>query len=334
MEKSTEPLNVDLLIVGRGVGGSFLATYALRAGLSVLVIDDGNPSSPTRVAAGLINPVTGKRYVETWMASTLLPFAVAAYGSLIRETSLVHFFPSPSARLDFFERQSPYLTASGEDWSGYFGVPFGSGVIRPCYIADLRTLMAAPLPVRTEFFEEKGLSLLPSGVRYRDITAAHVIFCGVPCKWFDILPFSPSKGEALLLEIPDLPSGTVFKHGLSLVPVGDQVFWAGSSYEWNYTDALPTAAFRERSVRALTEWLRVPFKVVDHVAAVRATTVERKPFVGLHPCFPAMGILGGLGTKGSSLAPYFAHELVEHLVHGAPITPAADVTRFRRLLGG
>jgi len=334
MEKSAEPLNVDLLIVGRGVGGSFLATYALRAGLSVLVIDDAQPSSASRVAAGLINPVTGKRYVETWMASRLLPFAVSAYGPLIRETSTVHFFPSPSARLEFLERKSPYLSASGEDWSGFFNIPFGSGVIRPCYIADLRAFLAAPLPVRNEFFEERDLVLLPAGVRYRDVSATYVIFCGVSCKWFDILPFSPSKGEALILEIPELAHGLVFKSGLSLVPLPGGLFWAGSSYEWNFTDALPTVAFRERSVRALTDWLRVPFKVVDHVAAVRPTTVEQKPFVGLHPRFPAIGILGGLGTKGSSLAPYFAHELVEHLVHGSPITGGADVGRFRRLLGG
>jgi hypothetical protein len=39
-----------------------------------------------------------------------------------------------------------------------------------------------------------------------------------------------------------------------------------------------------------------------------------------------------MGTKGCSLAPYFAHELVEHLVHGKPINPLADVQRFKNIL--
>ena len=46
-----------------------------KAGLSFLVIDDGDPSASSRVAAGMINPVTGRRIVKTWMIDTLLPFA-------------------------------------------------------------------------------------------------------------------------------------------------------------------------------------------------------------------------------------------------------------------
>jgi glycine/D-amino acid oxidase-like deaminating enzyme len=47
---------------------------------------------------------------------------------------------------------------------------------------------------------------------------------------------------------------------------------------------------------------------------------------------PQLGILNGTGTKGVTLAPYFARQLADHIVHGAPILPQADVARFRRLL--
>jgi hypothetical protein len=39
-----------------------------------------------------------------------------------------------------------------------------------------------------------------------------------------------------------------------------------------------------------------------------------------------------MGTKGYSLAPYFANQLVNHLCFGEKITPEADVSRFRKIL--
>jgi hypothetical protein len=52
----------------------------------------------------------------------------------------------------------------------------------------------------------------------------------------------------------------------------------------------------------------------------------------LHPQFPSLGILNGMGTKGSSLAPFFANQLAQHLVHGFPIMEEADVKRFSKIL--
>jgi glycine/D-amino acid oxidase-like deaminating enzyme len=128
-------------------------------------------------------------------------------------------------------------------------------------------------------------------------------------------------------------SGTVFKKGMSLVPWKEGLFWVGSSYEWSFADAGPTTAFRERTEAILREWLRVPFRVVEHIAAVRPATLERRPFVGFHPLYPAVGILNGMGTKGCSLAPYFARQLVQRMVSGVGIRADADILRFRKVLG-
>jgi glycine/D-amino acid oxidase-like deaminating enzyme len=45
-----------------------------------------------------------------------------------------------------------------------------------------------------------------------------------------------------------------------------------------------------------------------------------------------VGILNGMGTKGCSLAPYFAHQLVEFITKGNPIRPDADIRRFSGIL--
>ena len=42
-----------------------------------------------------------------------------------------------------------------------------------------------------------------------------------------------------------------------------------------------------------------------------------------------MFIFNGLGTKGSSLAPYFANHFVEHLVHQKPLMKEVNIERYK-----
>ena len=82
----------------------------------------------------------------------------------------------------------------------------------------------------------------------------------------------------------------------------------------------------------LNQWLQLPYDIVDHIASERPANRERKPFVGLHPIKKNIGIFNGMGTKGCSLAPYYAAELTNHLIHQTPINPLADVQRFKNIL--
>jgi glycine/D-amino acid oxidase-like deaminating enzyme len=156
-----------------------------------------------------------------------------------------------------------------------------------------------------------------------------------PGGYFSRLPFAPNKGEALIIEAPGLEgSGFVFKRGINLVPWAAGLYWVGSSYEWSFNDPGPTAAFRERTEAILRDWLRVPFLTVEHIASVRPATLERRPFVGLHPKYPVVGVLNGMGTKGCSLAPWFARQMAGLLGNGEAVMGEADVQRFKRILGG
>src|SRR5436189_5620437 len=105
-------MKTDYLIIGQGISGSFLCHELEKAGLSFLVIDEYRPYSASRIASGIINPVTGRRIVKTWMIDELLPFAWEAYKTLgnflavecISKTSSLDFFPSPQMRLAFLAR--------------------------------------------------------------------------------------------------------------------------------------------------------------------------------------------------------------------------------------
>ena len=69
---------VECVVVGQGVCGTFLTWYLKKAGMSFIVIDNNDPASSSRVAAGVINPVTGRRIVKTWMINELMPFVQQA----------------------------------------------------------------------------------------------------------------------------------------------------------------------------------------------------------------------------------------------------------------
>ncbi len=65
----------EVLIVGQGLAGTWLSYWLYKAGISFKVIDQPNPDGASFRAAGLINPVTGRRMVTTWMIDELMPFA-------------------------------------------------------------------------------------------------------------------------------------------------------------------------------------------------------------------------------------------------------------------
>ncbi|MBS1659698.1 MAG: FAD-dependent oxidoreductase, partial [Bacteroidetes bacterium] len=263
---------------------------------------------------------------------------------------VVDFFPTAQMRLAFLKRLEEedgglYLRLPEDErvWGDSFHYELGYGEITPCYLVDMPGLLEAARKrwrekgvLWEERFGREELEVGDEGVKYREVRAGKVVFCdGVESfesPYFSRLPFAPNKGEALIIEVDGLGERAVFKKGMSLAPWREGLYWVGSSYEWEFTEAGPTEGFRERTEAVLREWLKLPFKVVEHLASVRPATLERRPFVGFHPLYPAVGILNGMGTKGCSLAPYFARQLVENVRIGAPILPTADVRRFTRIL--
>src|SRR5687768_9443239 len=72
-------MRADILIVGQGLAGTWLAWELERAGISFEVVDAGHGKAASSLAAGIINPITGRRFVKSWRIETLLPAAGVAY---------------------------------------------------------------------------------------------------------------------------------------------------------------------------------------------------------------------------------------------------------------
>jgi len=347
---------VDYLIIGQGISGTWLSYYLEKANKSFIVLDNDQHNSASRVAAGIINPVTGRRIVKTWMIDELLSFLIPAYEELgkkldikaIEKKSLIDFHPTPQMKIAFDERvkENADLLFQPEDqwqYQNIFTYDFGFGEVDPCYVVNLKEILPAwrkKLLLNNQLLEEdfeiSGLKQANAGINYKNIKAEKIFFCdgmhSSQIPFFKNLPFALNKGEALLIESPGIPSTHIFKKGMMLTSIQKDLFWLGSNYLWEFPDDQPTEQFRKQTELLLKTWLKVPFKIVDHIASVRPANIERRPFVGLHPTYKNIGILNGMGTKGCSLAPFFAKQLTAHLINGDQILPEADINRFSKIL--
>lgn len=350
-------MQYDYLIVGLGISGTMLSRKLLQAGKSVLIIDNGYPNTASRCAGGIINPITGMRMVRSWMADELFPTAVQEYaaieqelgGSYITPVTIIEFLQNKEQQQLYVAKlitETEYLQNVVDDtlWQQYFNYSLGVGCITGSYhlkvallLADWRQKMLSNNNLLIDSFDLNALTLSNDGVRYKNINAEKIIFCdGVMAAqnpWFQLLPWSKDKGEALIVEIQDLPPVELYKQGgLTIAPWQNGLFWVGAAHDWKYTSPHPSDAFKQQTIAHLNHWLKLPYKVVDHIAALRPANMDRKPFVGLHPLYKNVGILNGMGGKGFSMAPYFASQLANNLINATPILPHANVSRYKRIL--
>ena len=349
-------MQTEFLIIGQGISGTWLSYYLEKTNKSFIVIDNEQPNSASRIAAGIINPVTGRRIVKTWMIDELLSFLVPAYEELGKEVgikaidkkSLIDFHPTPQMKIAFDERvkeKADFLFQPKDQWQYQetFNYDLGFGEVDPCYVVNLKEILPAwrkkllsNNQLLEENFEIEELKHSNTGITYKNMKAEKIIFCdGINSSqnsFFINLPFALNKGEVLLIESADIPSTNIFKKGMMLTSIGSELYWIGSNYLWEFQDDQPTEQFRKQTELLLKTWLKIPFKIVDHKASVRPANIERRPFVGFHPTHKNIGILNGMGTKGCSLAPYFAKQLTDHLIYKKEILPEADIKRFSKIL--
>lgn len=351
-------MQVDYIVLGQGVSGTFLSYFLMQEGASVLVIDEAKPYTASRVASGVINPVTGRRVVKTWMIDDIMPFAVKAYTqisddlaieNIIKKVSILDFVPTVQM-LEAFQKRvdesADYIAFANnaEEIKQYFNFPFKIGEINTAYNVALWELLQSYrhyLDSKKNLLEERfnwdACEIHADKIVYKNIEAKKIICCdgveGLQNRHFSQLPFALNKGEALIVHIPGLSDRHIYKMGYTIVPLRQKdLFWVGSNYQWSYHDDKPTDLFRITLQNHLNHWLKIPYEIKDHIASVRPANVERRPFVGLHPAYDSIGILNGMGSKGCSLAPYFAYQLTHHLLYKKEIEILADVKRFQKIL--
>ena len=188
--------------------------------------------------------------------------------------------------------------------------------------------------VNKEIMDEDYDSLIiqENSVIYNNIEAKRIVFAeGFGLKqnpFFNDLPLKGTKGELLTIHAPALNIDFVLKSGVFLIPLGDQNFIVGATYEWTDKTNNPTEQGKEELVRKLDKILSCDYEIIDHMAGMRPTVVDRRPLVGQHPEHKALYVLNGLGTRGVMIAPYAAKNLFEHIEQQKVLDREMSIERF------
>ncbi|MBJ6110966.1 FAD-dependent oxidoreductase [Hymenobacter sp. BT523] len=348
----------DFLVVGHGIAGATLAYVLRQRGHRVRVYDPGQANSASNVAAGLMNPVAGKRFALSWRAAELLPFAGAFYRELEQRYGQVFFHEVPIFKLfNSVEEQNAVLARSADQpWDGFVAelttaephlpgvhAPFGGAWLRGGGHVAVRELLAALAAEGTregwlapEAFDWSQLTCDTAGATYAGrVRARHVVCCegaaAVRNPYFGWLPLTPNQGDVLDVECVGLSPAQVLNRGAYVVPLGGGQFRVGATYRWPPFADGPTAVGREELAARLSVITDLPFAVVGQRAGVRPAVRDRRPLLGPHPTVPALSFCGGYGSKGVMLAPRLAVLLADCLEGHAEIWPDASLQRYNAL---
>ena len=352
----------DILIVGQGLAGSMLAEALLQRGQNVLVIDKKNRGiTSSSIASGVINPITGMRFVKSWRIDDFLPVARKVYQNLEKKLSVPLWSDKTILRtIRLAEDENNWLLRAAYPENAYY---FGDlkKVILPHANADIIKLaeikngaqVNVPLLIKTYrhyLRREKRLIYCEADAEklqfFQDyavlngICARKIIFCeGERARFnpfFKHLPFTPDKGELIIAELPAWQFTDIVKDKFSIVPLAEKnknkpLFWIGATDSWTFNDAEPTPEKRDHIEKELKKMLPdfpEQYKPIKHLAAIRPTVKDRRPLIGFHPAHPRIGIFNGFGTKGASLAPYWAAHFADVLTKNILIDKAVDIVRF------
>lgn len=344
----------DYLIVGQGLAGTVLSITLFLNNKSVFIIDNGEEFTASKVAGGIYNPVTGKRHNRTWMAEATFGMVESFYSKAEDLLQTKFLFPRSIYRpFNSKEEQiigmkdlqagkyAPYVqsAASQEVYSSYLHNEFGGLETTVSGYVDVPLLLSAARQffIEQELFREaivdyNQIYMKEDYVEWKGIKARKIIFCegflATKNPFFSWLPFKPVKGEIITIAPEqDIPMNLV-SQGAYLIPLESRRCKVGATYNWDELDSLPTAQGKMELTEKLIVFFKPAFQVIKHEAGVRPATRDRRPFVGLHPDYKRIGIFNGLGTKGVSLAPFFASEFVAYLEKGKELNHEVNIQRF------
>ncbi|WP_167608993.1 NAD(P)/FAD-dependent oxidoreductase [Maribellus sediminis] len=339
----------EYLIVGQGLAGTMLAFEMLERGMDFRIVASKSKSKASVVAAGMINPLVYKRLTKSWLADELLPEMEAKYRELERILGASFYFrkkilkPLSDQETTLWKEKSalPGFDKYIEDIVIESPVPGiktapAYGVVRGAGYLNLYDFLnhAKSFFIEKKLLFEKEFRFGSSAVfEAREFRAEKVVFCeGYHLRQnplFDFVKMNPAKGEVLLIHAPGLSEEFILNKKVFVLPVGNQRFKVGSTYEWEDLSEQPTQKGKESILERLDELIKVEYTIENHWAGIRPTVSDRRPVLGQHPEHDNIFLFNGLGTKGVMLAPRFAREMCDFLTGtNLELMKEVDIKRF------
>lgn len=345
---------IDYIIVGCGLGGIAFAEKALQNNKSIIVINNKSHHA-SKIAAGLYNPVILKRFSQVWQANKQLDLLEVFYKNLEIKLNCKLDYKLPLLRKFYsIEEQNNWFQASDKpnlskflstdlilNKLKYVTSPFGFGEVKFTGYIDTQLLVEEyqkHLQITNLYIEEAfshaALEVFEDFVTYKNIRAKNIVFAEgfgmVLNPFFNDLPLDGTKGELLIIKAPNLDLNVILKSGVYVIPLGNDLYKVGATYNWDDKTNNPTEEGKRELLDHLMQLLSCDIEIVVHLAGVRPTVKDRKPIIGTHFTHKNIHLLNGLGTRGVMLAPAMASDLFNFIENSVPLDDHIDIKRFNK----
>ena len=347
---------IDFLIIGQGLSGSLLAWELIQRGCSVVIVDNGIENA-SKIAAGLINPVTGMRLVKSEDTGMLLTEARSCYSQLegffheefFRLKPMVRIFRSKEELNEAKNRlKTPdykefiNFIQSDESYIGNIAAPLGymeqsqTGYLLTRSLLDcLKTYFISRNCYRKAAIAYDDIQIEPT-LQWQDVNPTQIIFCegyqAIKNPWFSWLPFQPVKGEILTIQHDAQLPDKILNYGNWLIPLKSDQIRVGATFDRENLNTHPTEEGKNMLLNGLGHLSSDldHLSIIRHQANIRPSTLDRNPYIGHHPTHNQLAIFNGFGAKGSLQIPWYSKHFTDNLLAGRPLLSTCHINRHYR----
>jgi len=354
MDKQQTTAADKYLIVGQGLAGTLLGLELRNAGVCFRIAEGDLANSASPVAAGILNPITGKRLVKSWRLETFFPTARKTYSELEDMFGLSFFEPTRILRLFQNEKEKQIWKKRKQDpeyidWlgaqhpPGHFGDTLrddlGSFEILHSGTLDVKALLNAARKMFLDdgcmvqtLFSHADLQVSPRASTWQGEEFQKIIFCEgfriMDNPWFKRIPMEPARGEVQKVQVQASLPKAILNRGKWLRPEGEGIYQAGATHSWDKLLSGPEEKERREMVAGIRSILQNDPLILERKIGVRSSCKDRRPILGTHPENPSLAILNGLGSKGTLMGPWLARHLAKVIIQGVKPDPELNVQRF------
>ncbi|PID70218.1 MAG: FAD-dependent oxidoreductase [Flavobacteriales bacterium] len=345
-------MQVDYIIVGLGLAGIAFAETLERNNKSFVVFDS-SASNASKVAGGMYNPIILKRLSLVYDARSQMETALPFYRQLEKNLKIkidypldiYKIFQSVSDQNNWFTAcshplKSEYLMSKiipnknpAIKASFGFGQLTGAGRIAAReLISSYKKYLHDKNLLRVEQLNYADLKIENTHCTYTNIISKKVVFCeghaGVDNPFFTWVPLKRNKGELITIYAPHLQCKHILKAGVFVIPLGNDIYNVGATYNREETFPHPTVSAKTKLEEKLKKMIQVPYEIINHKAGIRPVVRDRRPILGTHPEYNSLVLLNGMGSRGVMSAPKMANLLFKNLEEGIALPKELDIRRF------
>jgi len=310
-------------VIGFGIAGAVFALQCQSRGYEVHVFDDFKTETPSKVAAGIINPLSVSRKKPLWCAKEFAKEAWRFYSKW--DTGFTYQYPMvmdiKNTRL-----QNEWSSSLAEE-TGFLNWSDDHSQLEINYSGWIDTeLLIESSTNQINYYHRKRINDLEELEKSFDyvVLATGKVEPEIMGSQFREDLFRPVLGD--LLEV-SLKESYPFKHleGLFVIPQRiKDTYILGSTYIHDFDKIEPNPERASLLVAKAERQGVLITKILNHRTAVRPAIYDRMPIVGqirnnLH-------VFAGMGSRGLFHAPLAAKMLLDSW-EGETISPLLNVSR-------